>query len=312
MASSATLSETNGNEMETDNSKNISTSILCDRDILLINAIKSEMGVLISDLNKKVDDMNLLIRTSTTEHSSRLNYIENDQANLREEVTHLRRINERLIVELREKNLIFIGVADSENEHTNKLMEDIANIILQTTGISIKIDFAFRIGTYQTSATRPVKVKFLTLTDRNNVYEKRSSVSSNIVIKEDKPFTMRRDQALLWNKKDELQKQGLSSTINYKKRQLETTDGDTFIVENGEILQMNNDASLNTPNNSQAGQGSKQIRKRLKHTHQPNPNFLGLKNLRTLGNDQPYASRRFSQTSHATMSSSLNPGRSSN
>ena len=175
----------------------------------------------IETMNKKLssidDKLSAAQDTANSAHNKALEAIENAAAShrlaltlqdenfrLKHEITMLK---DRLIQQesqSRRNNLLFDGIAESEDKETwsdcEKLVKD---IFVHKLGIldggSIKIERAHRLGQKIPGQQRTVIVKFLSFIDCESVWDKRSQLkNSNIRMSQDFPAEINRERRILY------------------------------------------------------------------------------------------------------------------
>ncbi|CAL8126972.1 unnamed protein product [Orchesella dallaii] len=190
----------------------------------------------------------------------------------------------------------YITYIIKENEDT---LFNIINELLPENSedeIPINIESFHRIGKYRATQTRPIRIKFSKISDRNLIYHNRGEIEPPIVIKEDLPFSTRRDYAALHRKKQELHELGISAEINFKTRSIESEVGQIYNVYDG-IIELQQNHSLGSSSNAtrfptsaqQNGTRTINKRKRIKITKSQPARFLGQRiaqNTATMSNNK--------------------------
>jgi hypothetical protein len=114
--------------------------------------------------------------------------------------------------------------------------------ICDVVGEEISFDTAFRLGQQKPHFRRPIKVRFLSVIQRNLVYNNRTKKAPPFYINEDLPFSIRRDHGILRDKKRTEIRNGTNPEqikINYKTRSI--TVGSTHLkVQDGTLLEYSN------------------------------------------------------------------------
>jgi len=183
-----------------------------DKNLRVTNEIKKEM----CDLKRTVNC-----------HENRLIVAESGIVKLETSVDQLSKENEAIQTELRKLNLIFAGVSDDQNETEDELFRKIRAVISKTTELDIPFDTFYRLGNFNPSKDRPIKIRFISLRQRNIIYDNRSKLSSPHFINEDLPYSTRRTNAILRNKRKEAISNGVANEdirINYRTKQVSIKD----------------------------------------------------------------------------------------
>lgn len=226
-----------------------------------------------SEFDKRFGNIEHYLRESVGRQDSKLLELENDKRDLQEKVKELSREKDNLLLEIREKNLVFLGVTDEDNESAEILIRKVRSMIFEITKIHITPDVTYRIGEYHGEYSRPIRVKFKLLSERNMVFSNKRKVKQPRAIKADTPENIRRDHAILFGQQAELKDQGKDSIINFKRRTLQTTDGETFSVNDGVLLDPQNKPVIGVKRSGRTnGFGRGYKKPRLESNH-----FLGEK-----------------------------------
>jgi len=232
----------------------------------------------------KLENIETLIQNSIKSQNSRIANLESENKKLNTKVQQIQRDNEMILKELRERNIIICGIQDDADETDEDLVNAINRVMPETDDDNeITIESFYRIGPYKADRNRPIRVKFQKLSDRNLVYYNRNEIDPSIYVKEDLPYSMRRDHAALHEKKKELVDLGASVSINFKQRTVETDTGEIYKAIDGKIHDVrapkrsskNHDPELPIPPVFE-----RLINKRKRVKYMSNPNFLGKESLR--------------------------------
>jgi len=198
---------------------------------------------LLKSLNKKMDknlkattdikkEMTDLKRT-VNNHDKRLSDAESGIQKLELSVNQITSENELIQIELKKLNLVFMGIQDDLEESQDQLYTKVQSIISKTTPLDIPLDTFYRLGYFNSAKNRPVKVKFTSMTQRNIIYSNRSNLLPPNFINEDLPYSTRKSNAILRNKKKEAINEGVPAdevNINYKMKQI-AVKGQVFKVQ---------------------------------------------------------------------------------
>lgn len=167
---------------------------LLDEQTMTINRSMAEK---FDDLTAKVLNQSDKI----VELESKVNSLEKDNQSIKKE-------NEQLWKEICRPNLVFMGIKDQLGETREDLKSKVKQIIKITLNKEINFDTAFRVGNYTNDKMRPVKVKFLTVSERDEVADSRRQFKPPVYINDDLPLSVRRDHAILRNQKKQLIAEG--------------------------------------------------------------------------------------------------------
>jgi len=184
--------------------------------------------------------------------------------------------------EINKLNLIFEGIPDSADENEDTLYSRVKVFISEISKDDISFDTAYRLGTFKPNYRRPVKVRFLAMCQRNLIYSKRSILHSPFYINEDLPYTIRRDHAIIRNKKKDALKSGIPAEkvfVDWRHRSIQIND-DKFTIQDGKLTRVPSSQEVNNVplSSSQAylGLGQSQAKaSRSDHTDHQNGNSYG-------------------------------------
>jgi hypothetical protein len=129
--------------------------------------------------------------------SSALSALELSVASLTSNHSARRSESEYLYSEVNKLNLLIAGIIESPQESSSSLAQEVQRLILDITGKKITVDVAHRIGRNQPDRVRTIKVRFLSVLERNCVYFHRKNLSHPYYINEDLSAATREDHSLL-------------------------------------------------------------------------------------------------------------------
>lgn len=148
--------------------------------------------------------------------------------------------NERLWYELSKINLIFSGISERSNETQNDLFAQVSNVIQESAGVKYNLDTAYRIGKPSSKFARPIKVSFLSLFERNEVYAGKFKVNKPTFINEDLPLSVRKDHSILRQKRKQLIEQGFTLKqirIDWTRQTINTGES-CYRILNGNLVEI--------------------------------------------------------------------------
>lgn len=146
--------------------------------LLLENSIK---------VTEKIDQRFDSLDKSLVAQSSKLSELEEELQTVKESLHKVSSENQQLWKELSKLNLIFSGLKDVEFEQPDELYSKVSHVIRT----DFSFDTAHRVGRRNGNLPRPIKVRFLSVLQRNNVLTNRFNVRHPIYINEDLPLKMR-------------------------------------------------------------------------------------------------------------------------
>jgi hypothetical protein len=130
--------------------------------------------------------------------------------------------HELLYADVNELNLLIAGITESPQENDSFAALEVQRLITDITGRKITVDVAHRVGKYRPNKARKIKVRFLSLLERNCVYFHRKNLNHPCYINEDLSPRTRNDHALLRRKKNDILhiSQDASIKIDWKRKTL--------------------------------------------------------------------------------------------
>jgi hypothetical protein len=182
------------------------------------------------------------IKSLVSSHGQRINDVEDRVEHVESAVTKLTQDNEDLRKEINKMNLIIDGIPDPVGEDDNALYGRVKTFICGIVKDDISFDTAFRLGQQKPNHRRPIKVRFLSMVQRNLVYSLRSNTSPPFYINEDLPFSIRRDHGLLRDRKRQEIRNGINPDhikIDYKSRCI-TIENLTYQAKDGVLSKSSN------------------------------------------------------------------------
>lgn len=263
-------------EMETDQNSEHQNSDLSEFEKRMIAVLNSSINQTIKstlkqEINEVRTEISNEIKLTLGHQDQKISEIERDYQVLQEKFVVQKHYIEQLEVQCKAKNIIILDLADNDKETNTQLKAKVQKRLNDLAGQVCPIDVIYRIGEFRADNKRPIRVKFERESDRNLVFSKRAELPQPTIIKSDTPEGMRIDHALLFGKQAELKESGTESTINFKKRCLETTDGEVFSVSDGVLRDADNTPLVTA---------SKAKPRKKQKINVPNPNFLGKEQLR--------------------------------
>ncbi|OXA64555.1 hypothetical protein Fcan01_02740 [Folsomia candida] len=188
---------------------------------ILSSLLKESTATLAQQLNQRFDSLD----RSITNQNIKINELENEVQIMKSSFSKVSNENEALWRELNKINLVFSGIPEGENETQQDLFFKISKIIQQTTGKNISFDTGYRVGKPLSRSSRPVKIRFRSIAERNEVYSNKLKVLKPIYINEDLPHSTRKEHAIMRQKRSQLIANGQSPNdirMDWKKRQVIT------------------------------------------------------------------------------------------
>jgi hypothetical protein len=161
------------------------------------------------------------IKDLVTSHERRLHNTEVRVENVESSLQKLELENEDIRKELNKINLIVEGIPDTEDETEDELYGRVKYFLSNQIEQDVSFDNAYRLGKPRPDYRRPIRVRFMTMLQRNIVYQNRSKAKHPFYVNEDLPFTTRRDYGILRKKKRDTIQKGVPADqvkIDYKNK----------------------------------------------------------------------------------------------
>jgi len=188
------------------------------------------------EVKKSIAELKKEVETKTSNHEVRISTIEELSINLQASVNQIKTTNEGIYNEMNKINLVISGLPDSDEESNGDLVKTVRKLIHDITKNDMQVDVTSRLGKYRPNSTRAVKVRFLTMLERNCVYFHRSSLKHPYYINEDLSPETRKDLALLRQKKKEILTSDKHATVTIDQRKKTLVHGPTKISVNQGIV----------------------------------------------------------------------------
>jgi len=207
-----------------------------------VKSVKAKVNNVVAsteEVKKSIADLKKDFEIQTTDHEKRICGVEELAINLQTSIDKLKASNEGIYNKMNELNLVVSGLPDSETETNNQLVRTVQKLIFEITKREISIDVGSRLGKFRPGVTRAVKVKFVTMLERNCVYLHRTSLKHPCYINEDLSPETRKDLALLRQKKKEILSQDRNATVTIDSKTKTLHHGQRRISIRNGIMQSN-------------------------------------------------------------------------
>jgi archaellum component FlaC len=241
---------------------------------LTLNQIAQLLDTKLNPLHTRFDNLDKSLELQ----NERIKELESEVQTLKSTVQKVSNENELLWRELYKVNLVFCGVPERPNESSEELSNKVSKVIHDTVGKNFHFDTAHRIGKSVNQYPRPIKVRFMSIFERNEVYTKRFNVSRPTFINEDLPLTTRKTHSEMRKKRKELLENGYpfkQITMDWVHGAIRTGDSVFYVNQpstqqssSGGKNQIIKDAQNNL-NQSAQGQGSKASRIDARKNNKP-------------------------------------------
>jgi hypothetical protein len=115
--------------------------------------------------------------------------------------------------ELNKLNLVISGLPDSVSETPDQLAQTVKPLINKITSKQINIDCAFRLGKFSPKYPRRVKIRLLSLSERNMIWSHREKAPPLLYINEDLSPNVRQKHGQLRQQKREILEKNPSTKL---------------------------------------------------------------------------------------------------
>jgi len=193
----------------------VSTDSVPESESRILSAIMSMESKLTQHIERSEDRMCKQLELALAKQNSRIDTLAQSLESVVERVSKVETAvqstspynpdTEKIHIELRKLNLIFVGFKETEGETETSLISTIIDFCAQVLEVGkAEIDSAFRIGLapYSETSSRNIKVRFFSLRQRNAVFNARNKlrekrIYNTVYINEDlPPLTLRRRKVL--------------------------------------------------------------------------------------------------------------------
>lgn len=197
-------------------------------------------------IEKKLETLDR-IKETITQQSDEIKQMKIELHDAKNQIKDLTTENERLEREIKRCNLIISGVEDSDNENEQNCFRKVKHILSSAVDMKeIDIDTAYRLGSFQTGKTRPIKIRLLRQSDKQTIWSQRRNLPGHIYMNEDLPKSTRNHHYLLRQAAREAKAQNKNFEIDWQKKEI-TIDNHVSKIED-DVLISTKDDSKSKPN----------------------------------------------------------------
>lgn len=189
-----------------------------------------------NSLDARLNRLENLITTKVNSNSKQIGELKKQSVFFDTRLKTLEKQAEALESEVREKNIIITGLNDNDREDTRDLFQKVSTIFRDITQMNIRPDKVYRIGKYNQGFHRNVRVKLLTVSEKDIIMDQRRRIKPPMYFNDDEPYTIRFAKKLLRDKRRECYENGIESSIDFKNWCVNTKDGDVFKVIDGKLV----------------------------------------------------------------------------
>jgi hypothetical protein len=199
-----------------------------------LKTVREDCDVLTCSVNKLQTDINSFQQNPSSSNSDLYDSV----SRLLLDSSARRSENELIYAELNKLNLLISGIAEPTNENNTTFAHEVERMILDITGKKITIDVAHRVGRILPRKNRMIKVRFLSILERNCVYFHKSKLPHPYYINEDLSPVTRSDHSLLRKKRFEILQRDKDATlkIDWRNKTIQH-DSTSYDVKEGVLVQ---------------------------------------------------------------------------
>jgi hypothetical protein len=137
-------------------------------------------------------------------HDTEISKLQYEVKTLNETVRKIVSDKDNVYFELNKLNLIISGLPDSVSETPDQLAQTVKPLLTKITSKQINIDCAFRLGKFSPKYPRRVKIRLLSLSERNVIWSHREKAPPLLYINEDLSPNVRQKHGQLRQQKREI------------------------------------------------------------------------------------------------------------
>lgn len=195
--------------------------------------LQEQSKSIISNANQRFDELDSKI----TGQNEKITELETEIHSLKTSQAQLTLENEFLWKEVLRNNLVFSGLKDSNDETRDDTKMIIQDLLKSVSGKNIDFDIAYRVGNFSNDRNRPIKVKFFSTSQTEEILANKRIFRAPIYVNPDLPRMTRRDHAVLRHHKKKLISEGTDPSeikIEWDKKKMRVRDL-AFSVIDGKI-----------------------------------------------------------------------------
>jgi len=196
-------------------------------DLTTVLSALTDMKTQLEKLDK-IDDLSQSLKELKDEISKNVSNVEVLQNNVEDlfngldkidgRIEDLKHDSDKLETEMKRINLIMSGLWDEETETDPDLRSKVQNVFNSVvTSENVQIDTVSRLGKFNPTRPRLVKVRFASMKGRDLIWSQRIKTKSPVFINEDLPKTTLKAHAELRKKRRELEGLKIATKVNYNK-----------------------------------------------------------------------------------------------
>lgn len=195
-----------------------------------LGAVVTKSDNISLNLSKLKTDVELKFKN----HDGRLTQVEAQVQSVLQSTSQIDNSNDLIYADINRINLIFSGLADSASEMQETLTCDLERILSDIVSSNIRIDCAYRLGKYQNNRSRPIKIRFRTMSDRNLLWNNKKNLQKPFYLNEDLSPATRKVHSILRNKRKDLLQVNPSEVVQIDwKRLIVMTSSHIYTFQQG-------------------------------------------------------------------------------
>jgi len=214
----------------------------------------AEVAESADQIKKSLNDLKEEFTAKLSDHDNRLSFLEGDITSIHQQLNSNSKANDSLYLEVNKLNLILSGIEEIPHETTDDLLECVKDLLQRAVGHPVAVDHAYRIGL---GTRRKIKLRMLTLTERNAVFKASKNLPASVFINEDLPPYTRQAHGKLRAKLKEMKTNSPEEVkVDWKKLTIENLTAKFEIVE-GVLKKVHKPQTNNVPVPLQLNDGRK-------------------------------------------------------
>jgi hypothetical protein len=216
----------------------VSTKV--DSLVSRVKEVEEKLGAVITksdEINQSLLNLKTDFEIKIQNQDSRLGSLEAQVKSIANTSSSIDSCKDTMCAEINKINLILSGLKDSATELQQPLTSEFERILQFITSANIKIDCAYRLGKYQTSHNRPIKIRFCKMSDRNLVWNCKKNLEKPLYLNEDLSPGTRQIHGLLRRKRNELLQSNPSDPVQIDWKKLTVSAANhTHTLQHGSFV----------------------------------------------------------------------------
>jgi hypothetical protein len=190
-----------------------------DRQVKLVENNLLMLQSSTNSIDEKIEKMKSDMERKISSHDSDISQLQYEVKALNDTVHKIISDKDNVYFELNKLNLILSGIPDSSSETPDQLVQKMKPLLSRITSTHINIDCAYRLGKFSPKYPRRIKIRLLSLSERNLIWSHREKAPPLFYVNEDLSPNVRQVQGQLRQQKREILEKNPSAKlwIDWKK-----------------------------------------------------------------------------------------------